>query len=250
MKRFYIHTITICCVLCFVCLAVFCCKNDSNEPEPDPPLTGYVDKTIEGFTIKVAAKDEKFQITQQTLAKIKSDLETIVPFYSSAQLQVLCKNPIWAEVSIEPVEAARYHPNVQWLIEHGYIPEKAKCVEISNMMNYLDWSSKNQPFMLLHELSHLYHDQALSGGFNNTTILNAYNTAKASGKYNSVRYYNGTDTLKNQKAYAMQNQMEFFAELSEAYFGNNDYEPFTYSELKTFDPAGFALMETIWGKRE
>jgi hypothetical protein len=34
----------------------------------------------------------------------------------------------------------------------------------------------------------------------------------------------------------------------EAYFGVNDFYPFVRAELKEHDPAGFALMETVWGK--
>lgn len=32
--------------------------------------------------------------------------------------------------------AAQYHPSQAWLIANGYIPEKAKCVEISNISNF------------------------------------------------------------------------------------------------------------------
>ena len=39
---------------------------------------------------------------------------------------------------------------------------------------------------------------------------------------------------------------EYFAELSEAYWGRNDYFPYTRQELKTYDPTGFAVLEQIW----
>jgi len=253
MKRHYIHKVILYSVLCMLYLAsCSACKNEpgNEEPPPEKPQSGYVDKLIHGFIVKVAAKDEKFLITQMTLERMKSDLELIAQLFLATQLDVMRENPIWAEVAIEPVEAARYHPNKQWLIDNGYDPDKAKCVEIANMQNYLDWTSKNQPYMVLHELSHLYHDQALTGGFNNSRVLTAYNAAVASRKYETVRYFNGTDTVNNARAYAINNQMEYFAELSEAYFGNNDFQPFDYEELKTFDPTGFALMVEIWGSRE
>lgn len=236
-------------ILCLLCLLVFSnCGKDNEELEPPTP-TGYVDKMIQGFTVKIAAKDEKFQLTQQALAKITSDLNTIVSFYTAEQLVVLRAHPIWMEMNLDPNGAARYHPSAQWLIDNGLNPGKAKCVEISNMANYITWTAQNQPLMLLHELSHLYHDQALANGFNNVSVLNAFNAAKTSGKYNAVRYYNGTDTLNNKKAYAMDNQMEYFAEISEAYFGNNDYQPFTHNELQTFDSAGFNVLVNVWGAR-
>ena len=38
-----------------------------------------------------------------------------------------------------------------------------------------------------------------------------------------------------------------FAELSEAYFGRNDFYPFTRKELEKHDPAGYRLMRETWG---
>ena len=48
------------------------------------------------------------------------------------------------------------------------------------------------------------------------------------------------------KAYALTNSAEYFAELSEAYFGRNDYAPFDRAELEAFDPAGYAVVEGAW----
>ena len=50
-----------------------------------------------------------------------------------------------------------------------------------------------------------------------------------------------------KKAYAATNPAEYFAELSEAYFGTNDFAPFTRAELEKHDPVGFALMRKAWG---
>ncbi len=44
----------------------------------------------------------------------------------------------------------------------------------------------------------------------------------------------------------MSNPMEFFAELSEAYFGTNDYFPFTRDDLKAFDPESYRAISTAW----
>ena len=46
------------------------------------------------------------------------------------------------------------------------------------------------------------------------------------------------------------NQMEYFAELSEAYFYRNDFYPFLNAELKQHDPVGYALMVELWGELE
>ena len=51
------------------------------------------------------------------------------------------------------------------------------------------------------------------------------------------------------KAYALENPQEFFAELSEAYFGVNDFYPFRRAELERHDPESAALLERLWAQR-
>lgn len=104
--------------------------------------------------------------------------------------------------------------------------------------------------MVLHELCHLYHDQALAGGFENPDVKAAYNHAKNSGMYKNKPYRLDSKTVYNiDVAYAMNDQMEYFSEICEAYWGENDYYPFNYEDLKEYDTQGFALMEKVWGKR-
>jgi len=51
-----------------------------------------------------------------------------------------------------------------------------------------------------------------------------------------------------KKAYAATNAAEYFAELSEAYFGKNDFFPFTKIELERHDPVGFEMLKKAWGE--
>src|SRR5512132_1794323 len=97
--------------------------------------------------------------------------------------------------------------------------------------------------MVLHELSHAYMNLVL--GDDDRDVQAAYDAAVASKKYDSVQYYNGT----SKKAYALNNDKEYFAELSEAYFGKNDFQPFNRSELKAFDPTGYAMIDRAWHRK-
>ena len=45
------------------------------------------------------------------------------------------------------------------------------------------------------------------------------------------------------KHYALTDQKEFFAEMSEAYFGTNDFYPFVRGELMQHDPRAHAILE-------
>ena len=49
-----------------------------------------------------------------------------------------------------------------------------------------------------------------------------------------------------QRAYALTDDKEYFAELTEAYYGVNDFYPFTRDQLLSFDIAGYTLIEQAW----
>ena len=53
---------------------------------------------------------------------------------------------------------------------------------------------------------------------------------------------------KKVKHYALTNQMEFFAEMTETYFGVNDFYPFVRAELKESEPELDQLLQEIWGE--
>ena len=99
--------------------------------------------------------------------------------------------------------------------------------------------------MVLHELSHAYHHQFLDGGFENRRIAEAYEDAMKRRIYESVARARG----RPQKAYAATNPQEYFAELSEAYFGINDFFPFDRTELRRHDRKGYDVVESLWGAR-
>ena len=97
--------------------------------------------------------------------------------------------------------------------------------------------------MVLHEMAHAYHDQFLPKGFENAGVLKAFQTAIKAGQYQKVLRWNGREV----KHYSTTNQMEYFAEATEAYFGTNDYYPFIRPELELFDPGGARAVEAAWG---
>jgi len=99
---------------------------------------------------------------------------------------------------------------------------------------------REQPWMVLHELAHAYHDQVL--GFDEPRIRAAYERYKASGHGDAALLFDG----KRVRHYALTDEKEFFAEMTEAYFGTNDFFPFNRAELMTGEPEIFELLEAIW----
>ena len=126
----------------------------------------------------------------------------------------------------------------------------AKAIEFTNIARF-EPEIRRMPVLVLHELAHAYHDQVIPGGYQNKDILGAFQQAKAAGTYDAVKRWTGEKYAdKPSKAYAMNNQMEYFAESTESYFDRNDFEPFNRAELLAKDPDMFKVVEKIWGIAE
>jgi hypothetical protein len=95
--------------------------------------------------------------------------------------------------------------------------------------------------VVLHELAHAYHDQVL--GFDDERVAAAWRKFRDSGKYKNVLTVSGD----RHEHYALTDEKEFFAEMTEAYFGSNDFFPFVAGELKEAEPDVFGLLGELWG---
>ena len=114
-------------------------------------------------------------------------------------------------------------------------------IVVYSAKNYTDitefWALK----AVVHELAHAY--QLEQWPEKQPIILLAYNNAMKEGLYHGI-----TDDKGNSiaKAYAATNQLEYFAELSCMYFVGCNYDPRDRRSLTAYDPAGFAMIETMW----
>ena len=149
---------------------------------------------------------------------------------------------IWVELGEKANGSLVYHPNRNWLLNHNMHPDKAKCVEIANARRFMT-SSIPQPYVILHELAHAWHDQQLTGGHGNSEIALTHARAKQRGLYGMVMHIN----VPTRQSYAAKNPMEYFAESSEAFFGTNDFYPFVRAELKQYDLEMYELLVRLWG---
>ncbi len=136
----------------------------------------------------------------------------------------------------------QYHPSADWLRENGYDPALAKCVHIPQVKSFLSpFENHRMPWVILHELAHAWHDQV--AGFDDARIRSAWERFRDSGKYSSVL----TSSGGRRTHYGLTDEKEFFAEMTEAYFGSNDFYPFVAGELREAEPEVFALMQEFWG---
>lgn len=210
---------------------------------PAPPAEGgHVTRELQGWTVRVHPElaVEGSELGESVLGLLDNKLAEVVRLLPAKAVEQLRGVVIWMELDHEGVPGGVYHPSREWLVEHGYSPELARCVQFGNAENFLSWT-RSQPFMVVHELSHAYHHQVI--GYEDEGVREAYERARDAGDYDAVLRYGGS----HEKAYGMNNRQEYFAELSEAYFGTNDFYPFVRPELAEHDPQGFAAIQAAWG---
>lgn len=205
------------------------------------PTQSYRKLKMHGFEVLVSREARANpQPTGNALNLLNRQLKEMARFVPPKALLILRKVRIWVEFNNPDFPCACYHPGKEWLVQHGYNPDKTRSVEIANVVHYVDWITRTQPLMTFHEFAHAYHDIAF--GYDDPYIHACYRHALVSSLYESVPYVLGG----NKRAYALENDREYFAELSEAYFGRNDYFPFNREELKRHDPKGCEMIERKW----
>lgn len=181
---------------------------------------------------------ESSRISEAMMAALASDLARVSVEVEPAVLGILQGVRIWVEADAD-WPGGVYHPSATWLTNNGYPAHWARSVQVGNASNYVAWRAI-QPAIVLHELAHAWHHQQL--GYDHPGIRDAYEAAMARGEYTTVAYAGGGYA----EAYATVDEREYFAELSEAWFWTNDFEPFTRAELEVFDPGGAAVIEDAW----
>ena len=117
----------------------------------------------------------------------------------------------------------------------------AGSIVVYSASNYAELSDFWALKAVVHELAHAFHLQQWPE--DRRDIYEAWRNATKLGLYRKVKDDQGRML---DKAYAAQNHLEYFAELSCAYFVGCNYAPFNRAELKEYDPAGFSLMEALW----
>jgi hypothetical protein len=215
------------------------------DPPQDPPKpTSRTTRKIEGWTVRIddrllqAPNDE---IGRKALRFLENKLADIIVVVPEDRLKKLQAVTIVLDLSHGKLTSMQYHPSEGWLKSHGYATDLAKCVHLPRAADLPTKRNINeQPWVILHELSHAYHDQVL--GFDHPRIREAYENYKKSGRGEKTLLFNG----KRVRHYALTNPMEFFAEMTEAYFGVNDFFPFNRAELRESEPEIHSLLRDIW----
>ncbi len=217
-------------------------ESASERANPD-----YQTSKLRGWTVHVSRSlladfPDETAAALNLLADQLEKTETVLP---NSALEALRATELWLSPPYPGSRpTAEYHPNRKWLIENGRNPQLHRGIEFTNV-SIFPQECIRMPFLLVHELAHAFHDQVI--GFDDARIVGLFEKAKDSGQYERVQRWRSPDKpLTSEKAYALSNAKEYFAEGSEAFFGRNDFFPFTRPELKRHDPAFEQLLEHLW----
>jgi len=198
----------------------------------------FVVQKVEGWTYLInqqVLKDKHWPTAKRIMS---NQLFGMKLFLKEEVIKDLQKIKIYVDIKQKGKSGAEYHPSKKWLINNNFSPEKAKCIEVSNVEGYLRYS-KTQPWIMLHELMHSYHDQVLS--FNNKEIKACFDKAIKNGKYGKVKHISGREV----KHYSATNHKEYWSEACEAYFGTNDFFPFVRAEILEYDADICKVLKTL-----
>jgi hypothetical protein len=230
-------------IYAFVIVALLAAPTVAAAKQPLP--TAHTTCKIEGWNVRVddrLLKGEDSALGARVLKLLEARLvaiSVVVPDKSLAKLRTIT---IQLDLNYGDLRTMQYHPDAGWLKEHGYSEQLAKCVHIPDVNDLLEPAGiHSQPWVLLHELAHGFHDQIV--GFDEPRVNAAWEKFRGSGKYKSVLSASGTI----HEHYGLTDHKEFFAEMTEAYFGSNDFYPFVAGELKQAEPEIFLLLADIWG---
>ena len=212
-----------------------------------PAGAGYETREVEGWSVHISRRllAEQPVAVATAMPLLRHQLQEIVRVVPAPAVAKLREVRLWFSPEHPGIHGrAEYHPGADWLRDNGRNPIMVKGVEFTDTQNFAAESSR-MPNFTLHELAHAYHDRIL--GFEQAEILAAYQKALDSGSYASVprRRGRGWPDVKD-RAYALTDQKEYFAELTEAYFSQNDFFPFNRAELEAHDPAGAAAVRSAW----
>jgi hypothetical protein len=228
--------------------------SDKTDKAPAPKLKaemvpGYTPKLVEGFTVVLSDETMRHlddpDFKKKPIEVLEQEFKAITAAMPAKSIKILQRLLFFIEWDnreklgngrVGRALAVYYGGHQINMLAKGMPPLKAKNITVLSMASL---TREHQPerdsgrCVLLHEIAHAVHDQLL--GPKNATVFAAYKQALER-------------KFVDKDAYAATNEMEFFAEMTCAYYDQLDYHPRTREALQKLDPVTYKVMEEVWGK--
>jgi hypothetical protein len=200
------------------------------------PTADYERTDVQGWKVyissRLAARPDQLDDVLAILDRKLAQMRQLLPADAVAALRPV---KIWLELSDPRFTNGVYHSSLAWLKAAAMNPDKVQSVQFSAL---LASESAEQPAMILHEFGHAFGDLVLGKG--HPAVAGMYERACKLGLYRDVERHG------KRPAYALNNRDEFFAELSESYFLENDYYPYDRDDMADYDPVSTELIGLLW----
>ena len=253
MKRLLVGALPVCWFAITLWVLMWLSPVSGQDAENGSPEIAREIQQVSGWNLHIDKRLLRDQPTKtaRAIELLQHQLEEIVRVVPAEAVKQLKLVPLYFSPAYPGEQPrAEFHPGAGWLRDHGRDPVMAQAIEFSNI-EVFEQEVDRMPNFALHELAHSYHFRFLPSGFDNATVKNAFERAKAGGRYEQVeRWFGSSKPTRVERSYALTNAMEYFAENSEAYFVRNDFFPFTREQLKAHDPAAIEMLEAVWGVTE
>ncbi len=213
------------------------------------PERSYVQTNLAGWTLYLEQDlvDRHPELARATTRRLGAKLTGVLDLLPTRTRAVLQRLPIFLMLGEESSLGGRDNgaeyfqrdaPKFWPLLDRRW----SSALVIYSARNYQQLSEQWATRVLVHELAHAW--QLERWPEKQPDILAAWEHAAHTGLYTHVQAVNG---MVLDRAYALENQLEYFAELSCAYFWRGEYAPFDRAALRQYDPVGFAMTEKMWG---
>jgi len=203
--------------------------------------TGHSLCSIHGFAVAI---DDRLPADSRALSLLKAELQYITEKLPPSCVAKLQSIPIFVDQTHGALRNETYHPDLPWLIEHGYSRALWKAVQITRASDFCDPARRRiEPLPVLHQLIHGFQDRAF--GFEGPAIVAGWKRFKAGRANCRVKLPSG----EMGPHPALIRPREYFLEMSLAYFNIGRVPPKTAEELKKKDPKTFQLIEECWKKK-
>src|SRR4051812_33864124 len=158
----------------------------ADAPAEVPPLpVSHTTRQIEGWTVRVDDRllgGDGAALGGRAIKLLTARLVAIAVVVPEAKLSRLREVPIQLDLTHGALRAMQYHPSAAWLMDHGYSERLARCVHVPDAREFLSpFENHRQPWAVLHELAHAYHDRVL--GFDDARVIAAWKKFRDGGRY-------------------------------------------------------------------
>lgn len=213
------------------------------------PVRDYVRRKAAGWTVWLERElaEEHGELAENAVSRLEHKLQATLDILPSHSHHILRKLPIFLMLGEQSTAGGRnngaqyFQANAPAYRDH-LDPRWSSALVIYSARNYTRLSEHWSLLVLLHEFSHAWHLEQWPE--KRPDILQAWEHAVHNELYEGIKDVNGK---RIDRAYAVTNQLEYFAELSGTYFLGGEYEPFDRGGLREHDPVGLAMVEKMWG---